>query len=248
LRVIRANSRDDWATYIANTLVARLQVTPSLRLCLPTGLTPMPVYERVAQAVRDGRVSFQRAEVFLLDEFGGVAPDDPGRCDQMLRRHLLDHVDLPANRFHHFSLLDDIAAECVAFERAIGGGCDLTLLGIGSNGHVGMNEPGSSADSVTRRVTLAPETTAATVRYFNHDRLPTWGVTQGIATIMRSGEVWLLAAGSQKAQIVRRVTREAVTSAVPATLLRGHPAAMLIADGEAASLLEDGDKGSGGFS
>jgi glucosamine-6-phosphate deaminase len=101
-----------------------------------------------------------------------------------------------------------------------------------------MNEPGAAVDSLTRRVALAPETTAASARYFDHDRLPVWGVTQGVATILRSGEIWLLAAGANKAGIVRRVARDPVSSAVPATLLRGHPAAMLIVDAEAAARLE----------
>lgn len=238
MRVIRAGSRHEWAAYVAEALVARLQVNPSLRLTLPTGATPVPIYEGIARAVAAGRVSFARAEVFLLDEFGGVPPDDPGRCDQMLRRTLLDRVDLPPERFHRFEVAGNIEQECETFERSIGGGCDLTLLGIGGNGHVGMNEPGAPADSLTRQVALAPETTAATARYFDHHRLPVWGVTQGIATIMRSGEVWLLASGAGKAGIVRRTARDPVSELVPATLLRGHPAALLIVDSEAASLLD----------
>jgi glucosamine-6-phosphate deaminase len=230
---VKGGSREQWADSVAEMLVARVQVRPALRLCLPTGLTPVPIYERVAAAVSAGRVSFRRAEVFLLDEFGGVAPDDPGRCDQMLRRFLLAQVDLPEARFHRFSLEGDIEGECSAYEQAIGAGCDLSLLGLGGNGHIGMNEPGSPADSLTRRVDLAPETTAATARYFSHDRLPTWGVTMGVATILRSEEVWLLAAGAGKADIVRRTLRDPVTTAVPASLLRTHPTTLLIVDDEA---------------
>ena len=239
MRIVRALTPGDWATYVADTLVARLQVNPSLRLCLPTGWTPVPVYDRVAAAVEAGRVSFRRAEVFLLDEFGGVPHDDPGRCDQMLRHALLDRVDLPPDRFHRFDLRGDVDAECEAFEAAVGAGCDLSLLGIGTNGHVGMNEPGSSPDSVTRRVELAAETTAATARYFRHDRLPTWGVTMGIATLLRSREVWLLASSRGKAPIVRRVILDPVSPAVPATLMRSHGAALLIVDADAAALVEE---------
>ncbi|HXE79292.1 MAG TPA: glucosamine-6-phosphate deaminase [Vicinamibacterales bacterium] len=230
---MKESSPERWADYVAETLISRLQVQPTLRLCLPTGLTPVPIYERVARAVSAGRVSFKHAEVFLLDEFGGVEPGDPGRCDQMLRRFLLDRVDLPDERFHRFSLDGDIEAECQAYEQAIGSGCDLALLGLGENGHIGMNEPGSPVDSLTRRVDLAPETTAATARYFSHDRLPTWGVTMGIATIMRSREVWLIAAGTRKKTIVRRTVRDPISTQLPASLLRGHPTALLIVDNEA---------------
>ena len=234
MRVVKAGTREEWADYVAEMLIARLQMRPALRLCLPTGLTPVPIYERVGAAVAAGRVSFREAEVFLLDEFGGVAADDPGRCDQMLQRFLLTHVDLPAERFHRFTLDGDIEAECEAYEQAVGSGCDLTLLGLGGNGHIGMNEPGAPADSLTRRVDLAPETTTASARYFSHDRLPTWGATMGIATIMRSEEVWLLAAGSRKAEIVRRTVREPESVELPASLLRSHPTTLLIVDDEAA--------------
>jgi glucosamine-6-phosphate deaminase len=236
--MVRAGNTSEWATYVAETLVARMQVNPALRLCLPTGVTPVPAYDRVAQAVADGRVSFGRAEVFLLDEFGDTAPDDPGRCDQMLRRALLDHIDLPPDRLHRFVLEGDIDAECRAYEQLIGSGCDLTLLGIGGNGHIGMNEPGSAPDTLTRRVALAPETTAASARYFSHDRLPTWGVTMGIASIMRSREIWLLATGSGKAGIVKRVVQEPPSPALPATLARSHPSALLITDDDAAALVD----------
>lgn len=233
LRVVKGGSHEQWADYVAETLIARLQVSPALRLCLPTGLTPVPIYERVAAAVSAGRVSFENAEVFLLDEFGGVDPGDPGRCDQMLRRFLLSSIDLPEERFHRFRLDGDIDAECRAYEQAIGPGCDLTLLGLGGNGHIGMNEPGAAADSLTRRVALAPETTAASARYFSHDRLPTWGVTMGVATILRSEEVWLVASGARKAGIVRRTVSEPVSPDVPASFLRLHPTTLLIVDDEA---------------
>jgi glucosamine-6-phosphate deaminase len=238
VRVVKAGSRDEWAKYVAETLIARVQARPRLRLCLPTGLTPVPIYDRLAAAVAHRRVSFRHAEIFLLDEFGGVAPDDPGRCDQMLRRDLLTRIDLPPERFHRFDLEGDVDVECRRYEEAIGPGCDLTLLGIGGNGHIGMNEPGSTSESLTRRVDLAPSTIAASARYFSHDRLPTWGVTMGIATIVRSEEVWLLAAGAGKAEIVRRTIREPVSADVPASFLRRHPTALLIVDDEAGAELQ----------
>ena len=227
----------DWADHVAEALVARLRARPDLKLCLPTGLTPVPVYQRLAAAVRAGRASFRSAEVVLLDEFGGVSPDDPGRCDRMLERDLLAHVDLPADRFHRFDLSADIDAACAAHERAVGDGCDLALLGLGTNGHIGMNEPGSAIDSLTRRVELAPETIAASQRYFDHSHLPTWGVTMGIGTLRRSREIWLLATGPVKAAVVRDTLHAPVSDGKPSTLLRDHPCVLLVVDSEAAELL-----------
>ena len=238
MTVLRAGTPAAWADRVAGWLLERLRMNPRLRVCLPTGLTPVPVYRRVAEAIGRGEASFRDAEVFLLDEFGGVAPDDPGRCDQMLWRFLLHDVDLPRERFHGFDVDGDIDRTCRAFESLIGpGGVDLTLLGIGSNGHVGMNEPGAGADSLTRRVTLAPETIAASARYFTHGGLPTWGVTMGLGTIGRSREVWLLASGTAKARIVRAAVEGPVTPDVPASLLRNHPRAVFVLDDEAASQL-----------
>jgi glucosamine-6-phosphate deaminase len=237
MKLERAATIDAWAELVTSLLVERLQRTPTLSLCLPTGLTPVPIYDRLAAAIARRDVSLARATIFLLDEFGGVASDDPGRCDSMLRRGLLDRVDLPPAQFHGFDLTGDVERECASFEAAVGGGCDISLLGIGSNGHIGMNEPGSPPDSVTRRVTLAADTVTASARYFNrqHD-LPTWGVTMGVGTILRSREIWVLATGAGKAAIVSRTLRGPVTDAIPASLLRTHANTLLFADEDAAAM------------
>jgi glucosamine-6-phosphate deaminase len=236
--LVRLPDVDAWAARVADLLVARLQERPTLRVCLPTGLTPVPIYERVRGAVEQGTVSFRHADVLLLDEFGGVPADDPGRCDRMLQRVLLDHVDLPPAAFHRLPIERDVEQACRDHEAAVGPGCDLTILGVGGNGHIGMNEPGSSPTSLTRRVTLAPETTAASARYFGRDHdLPTWGVTMGIGTILRSREIWVLATGAGKAGIVREILHGPSGTDVPASLLREHPRAWLFADETAASLV-----------
>ena len=226
-----------WADYVAARLIARVVEHPSLRLVLPTGLTPLPVYDRVAQAVARGAVSFARTEIFLLDEFGGVSADDPGRCDQMLVRAFVSRVDVAPGGFHRFTLNGDIDAECRRYEALIGDGCDLAIFGIGTNGHLGMNEPGSPADGLTRRVDLAPSTIAASARYFGREtHLPTWGVTLGLGTLGRSREIWILASGAAKAAIVRDTRHAPVSPGIPSTLLRPHAGARLIADEEAAAL------------
>lgn len=234
MNIVSGGSPEIWADAVAERFISALQARPSLRVCLPTGLTPVPIYDRIAAAVVAGRISFARAEVILLDEFGGVDSADPGRCDQMLHRYLLSRVDLPPGRFHAFDLSGDLDDVCRRHEEVVGGGCDLALLGVGTNGHVGMNEPGSAPDSLTRRVDLAPATIAASARYFAHDRLPSWGVTMGLGTLRRSHEVWILASGSGKKAIVREIVHGPVTEAVPATQFRHHPRTLLIADEAAA--------------
>jgi glucosamine-6-phosphate deaminase len=221
---------------VAGRVVDRLAVHPASRLCLPSGTTPIPAFARIAAAVRAGRVSFAAANVFLLDEFGGVAADARGRCDVMLRATLLDAIDLPAARYHRpVPEASDLEAMCRAYEEAVHGALGLTLLGLGTNGHIGMNEPGSAPDSLTRRVDLAPETTRASARYFGDGPLPVWGVTIGLRSLLASRTVCLVATGESKASIVRDVVLGPVSVERPASLLRDHHDAWLFVDAAAAA-------------
>jgi glucosamine-6-phosphate deaminase len=222
---------------VSERMVTFLNRHPNARVSLATGGTPEPVYADLAAAVQEGRTSFRQAEVFLLDEFGGVPRNAAGRCEQMLRRTLLELVDLPDEQFHTPDPeAGDLDAMCRAYELAIQPGFDLTVLGIGTNGHIAMNEPGSPIDSRTRRVELTPETTRASARYFAEGVLPTWGVTTGIATLLGSREIWLLATGASKADAIRRTLHGPPSAEVPASFLQTHANCLLFADDAAASV------------
>jgi glucosamine-6-phosphate deaminase len=242
VHVVRYESPQDWAQHVAARFASFLADHPSARVALPTGATPEPIYAGIIEAVRNGLASFDRAHVFLLDEFGGVPKDARGRCEAMLRRSLLDHLPGPPAQYHGFDAdAPDVDAMCAEYEAAAAGSLDLVILGIGKNGHVGMNEPGTPPDSTTRRVALAPSTTQASVRYFGEGAtLPTWGVTMGIATILAARTIWLIASGEGKAQIVRDVLLEPVSAQRPASLLRGHPNCWFFLDEAAASKLPAG--------
>lgn len=231
MQVIRFDSESAWADAIAKRWCERLRACPSLRMCLPAGHTPVPVYGEMVKAVQAGRVSFRAAEVFTLDEFGQLAPDDPGRCAQQLRRSLIDRIDLPPERFHFLRTeAADLAGECRQYDVAIGRGFDLTLLGIGLNGHLGMNEPGTPVETTTHRAELHASTVTASRRYLAHAQAPSWGVTVGLKHLLASREVWLLACGANKAEIIRRTLQGEITSDVPSSLLRRHPNSSLFLD------------------
>jgi glucosamine-6-phosphate isomerase len=234
MQVVQFDSEIAWAHSIAHRWCERLRATPSLRMCLPAGHTPVPVYAEMVKTLKAGLVSFGQAEVFTLDEFGELAPDDPGRCAQQLRRSLIDHVDLRLERCHFLRTeAADLADECRLYDEAIGGGFDLTLLGIGLNGHLGMNEPGTSVGSTTHRAELHASTVAASHRYLTHTHAPAWGVTVGMKHLLESREVWLLACGANKAEIVRRTLRGAITPEVPSSMLRRHQNCFLFVDAAA---------------
>jgi glucosamine-6-phosphate deaminase len=238
MNLLRFESESAWLHAISSLWRDRLRTKPDLKMCLPAGTTPIGVYADMSRSVRAGLVSFARAAVFVLDEFGGLAPDDPGRTGHTLQRQLIDSIDLPSSAFH---VLDpdasDVARHCGDYDAAIGDGFDLTLLGLGLNGHLGMNEPGSPDDSPTRRVELHETTVQSSAKYFSHRRLPRWGLTVGLKGILGSTEVWLLANGRRKAEIVAETVEGEIGPRNPASLLRRHPNCSLFVDADAAALL-----------
>jgi galactosamine-6-phosphate isomerase len=229
---------DRYAATVAETLLERITAQPQMRLCLATGSTPRPVYAELVRAFKDGRLDPTQLQLTLLDEFGGLDTDDPGRCAAMLERDLLHGLGLQLRDVEHFDPdAFDPGAELERFRDAVKSGFDLCILGLGLNGHLGMNEPGSSADATTRRVELHPTTSANSTQY-GVRRAPTWGVTIGLRELLASSEVWLLATGAHKAEIAATALQGEVTEDVPATLLRGHTNATAWLDNTAGSALK----------
>jgi glucosamine-6-phosphate isomerase len=221
-------------------LDARDRLKPDLKMCLPSGTTPVDVYAEMSRSAHDGDASFRSSSIFALDEFGGLAADDPGRTSHTLQRQLIAAVDLPPPAFHILEPESaDIIAHCADYDAAIADGFDLVLLGIGLNGHLGMNEPGSAIDSPTRVVELHDSTVHSSARYFAHHNLPRWGLTVGLKALLGAKEVWLLAKGSAKAPIVRETVHGNIGPSIPASLLRRHPNAWLFLDHEAGALLDN---------
>lgn len=236
MHLLQFDSEQAWAETTAALWRDRLHANPRLVMCLPSGHTPNPVFALMGQSVKRGHVSFRNTEIFALDDYGGLPADDPGRCRNMLQRYLLDHIDLPHERFHWIDTeakdLDQICRDYTsAIEQA--GGFDLTLLGIGLNGHLGLNEPGSPIDSSIRRVEMDQSTVTASAGYFSHSNLPTWGVGVGLKQLLASKEVWLLANGAKKAEIIARLLNEPISVDLPASWLREHPNSFLMVDSAA---------------
>jgi glucosamine-6-phosphate deaminase len=220
---------DQWAARVAQRWALAMQRNPAARLCLPTGETPRPMYA-VAASVMD----LDAATVFILDEFD-LPPGNPARCDMMIQRDLLDLLTHQPKAVHGLDPgVPDPDAECRRYESLVAdGGLDLTLLGLGGNGHLGLNEPGSPADAPTRVTRLAPSTIDAASRY-GAGAEPKWGMTLGMQAILESEEVWLLVVGSHKAGILDRALNGPIGPDLPATYLQEHPNATVFADRAAA--------------
>lgn len=211
----------DWAMAVAARLGEALGVEQGTRVCLATGETTRPVYQN---ALVTGA-----PEVFLLDEFGGLPADDPARCAAMLR------ADLPGVSFHAPDV-DAADPELAAVEYGnliTGDVLDLAVVGLGRNGHVGMNEPGSSRQSRTRVVRLH-ETTADGALAYGASTRPSWGITVGMHELLQARELWLVVTGGHKAGMLDRVMTGPIGPEIPASFLREHHSAVVLADTAAA--------------
>jgi 6-phosphogluconolactonase/glucosamine-6-phosphate isomerase/deaminase len=220
----------EWASNVAERWISHMSDHPDSRICVPTGETPRPVY---ASAATD--IDLSEATVFLLDEFD-LPSGNAARCDSMLQRDLLNSLAVAPKAFHRLDVdTIDADAECARFDSLVdNGGLDLTLLGLGGNGHLGLNEPGTTSDSRTRAVTLTPTTTRAVSRY-EASAQPIGGLTLGLRRILESEEIWLLVTGSHKAPILAEMLNGPITSDLPASYLRYHSRATVFANRSAAA-------------
>lgn len=194
-------------------------------LGLPTGRTPLGMYERIVQECSREYHCFRDVSTFNLDEYVGVAPDHPASYAAYMKHHLFDHVDIDPARTHiPHGTAPDLDAECARYEARIraAGGIALTFLGLGRNGHIGFNEPGSPFDARTRIVELTESTRQANADFFESGAVPTHAITMGIATILESRSIVLLVDGRGKEEAVQRLRSGAIDEAFPASALWNH--------------------------
>jgi glucosamine-6-phosphate deaminase len=227
----------------ADAITDLLNRKPSAVLGLATGSSPLAIYDELARRCAAGEVSFSEARGFTLDEYVGLAADHPQRYRNVIDTELVTRLDFaPGAVRGPDGLADDIPAACAAYETAIAdaGGIDLQILGIGTDGHIGFNEPGSSLASRTRIKTLTPQTRLDNARFFDGDldAVPTHCVTQGLATIMSARHVVLVATGHAKAEAVHHLAEGAVSAMWPATVLQHHPHTTVLLDEASAGRLQ----------
>jgi glucosamine-6-phosphate deaminase len=217
---------------------------PDAVLGLATGSSPLPVYDELAARHQQG-LDFSRTTGFALDEYVGLAAGHPESYREVIRREFTNRVNIaPENVHGPDGTAEDIPAACAAYEQAIAaaGGVDLQILGVGTDGHIGFNEPGSSFASRTRIKSLIEQTRRDNARFFNSlAEVPHHVLTQGLGTIMAARHVILLATGAQKAKAVRDFVEGPVAAICPASILQFHPHATVLLDEAAASALKLAD-------
>jgi glucosamine-6-phosphate deaminase len=219
------DSYDALSARAAGLMLGAIHADPRVVFGLPTGRTPVGMYDRVVAVCSREYHCFRDVVTFNLDEYVGIARDHPGSYCTYMREHLFDHVDLdPRNAHIPDGTAHDLAAECAHYEQSIrdAGGLGLTFLGLGRNGHIGFNEPGTPFASRTRVVELTESTRHANAELFASGHVPTQAITMGIGTILESRAIVLLVSGSGKEEALARLRSGAVSEAFPASALHRH--------------------------
>jgi glucosamine-6-phosphate deaminase len=233
------STTDAVAQAVADRIAEVIRSKPAVVLGLATGGTMEPVYARLVAAFQKGEVSFAGVTSFNLDEYAGLSASHPGSYRSTMNRLLFDHVDIDKERTFLPEAspgAPDKAGE--HYERMIAeaGGIDLLLLGIGRNGHIGFNEPGSVEDSRTRLVELHQDTLEANARFFSDQPVPATAITMGIGTILSAKQIALMATGASKQDAIRRATGGGFQIDCPASALQKHGDVRWFLDTAAAGL------------
>ena len=234
------------AALASGAIESLLATDPAAVLGLATGSSPLGIYDELARRHAEGRVSFARARAFMLDEYVGLPADHPERYRNVIETEIASRVDFaPSAVQGPDGLAEDLVAACARYEAAIAeaGGVDLQILGIGSDGHLGFNEPGSSLASRTRIKTLTEQTRSDNAQFFGGDvdQVPRHCLTQGLATIMSARHIVLIATGRAKAEAIHQLVEGPVSAMWPATILQHHPHVSVLVDPAAAGRLQLAD-------
>jgi glucosamine-6-phosphate deaminase len=230
----------------AGMLIAeKIRANPSMTLGLATGSTPLGVYQYLIREHKENGTTYQNIKTVNLDEYIGIRADDPNSYHLFMEKNLFNHLDINhKNTYIPNGSAVDLDEECIRYEQLIKkGGIDLQILGIGQNGHIGFNEPGTSFQSRTHIVTLAENTRQANSRFFKTiEDVPTHALTMGIASILDSKEIFLMASGIKKAEAISRLLTGDISEDFPASALQMHDNVTVIADGEALKFFEENDR------
>lgn len=239
MRIIKVKDYEELSREACHFILDHMTQNEKLVLGLATGSTPEGLYSNLVERFKQGEASFKHVTSFNLDEYVGLSAEDPQSYRHYMNEKLFSHVDIPAENAHVPNGASiDIEQECKDYEKRIeeSGKIDVQILGLGLNGHIGFNEPGTPFSSRTHIIDLDDSTREANSRFFQSlEEVPTKAVTMGIGTIMESKEILLLVSGKNKAEAVARLMNGEVSTDFPASVLKQHKNVTVIADEDALS-------------
>lgn len=240
MKILRAKDYQDMSRKAANIISAEIILKPNATIGLATGSTPIGTYKQLIDWYKKGDLDFAQVRTYNLDEYRGLTHDDPQSYHYFMNENLFSHVDIDMDNVHvPDGSNQDADAACAQYDKMVAdaGFCDLQLLGLGRNGHIGFNEPDSVFSKGTHCVDLTESTIQANSRLFDHiEDVPRQAYTMGVQTIMMARMILMIANGEAKAQAVRDMCFGPVTPEVPASILQLHTNCVVVADDEALSL------------
>ncbi|HHW79654.1 MAG TPA: glucosamine-6-phosphate deaminase [Acholeplasmataceae bacterium] len=240
MKVLIFDTKEALFENLSQYYASEIRNNPKINLGLATGSTPVPLYEKLILDHKNNQTSYKNVKTFNLDEYLGLENDHDQSYRYFMNETFFKHIDINLKNTHIPSgIADNLELEAKRYDKLVSDHkIDIQLLGIGTNAHIGFNEPGSNFDSKTIIVDLAQETLDANVRFFdNMDLVPKKAITMGIGSIMQANKIILVATGINKAEAIRNTIKGFITKDVPASILQAHDNVVVYLDKEAASLL-----------
>lgn len=243
IKIVRARDYADMSRKAANIISAQVILKPNCVLGLATGDSPIGTYDQLIDWYKKGDVDFSQVSTYNLDEYFGIADDDPQSYHYFMNKHFFDHINIDPKNVHvPAGSNTDVDEVCASFDKMVAdaGFCDLQLLGIGRNGHIGFNEPDDVFSKGTHCVNLTESTIEANSRLFEREEdVPRRAYTMGVQTIMNARSILVVANGEKKAHAVHDMCFGPVTPQCPASILQLHTNVTIVADDEALALCKD---------
>lgn len=242
MKVVVTENSNEIAMVLAKTITNLIQKKSNLVLGLATGSSPIPTYQLLIEDYQKNKTDWSNVVTFNLDEYVGLAPNNKNSYHYFMQEHLFKHLNLKKDNIHIPNGIGNVNKNAAYYEDLIQkyGPIDLQILGIGNNGHIAFNEPGSNINSVTRVVDLSANTKDANQRFFNDKQeiVPQQAITMGIGTILKANNIILIATGKNKAQAVRSLVHDKVSEKWPCSYLQNHKNVLVLIDKDAAMLLD----------
>ncbi len=240
IKVIKVKNKEEISKKAFEIMHELVTSKPDAVLGLATGSSPIGLYQLMIRDHKENGTSYRNVTTFNLDEYVGLPKDHPESYYSFMHRNLFDGIDVREENIHIPSSEGNLDERCREYNEALAKQTiDLQILGIGSNGHIGFNEPDTPFDSVTHIVDLKESPIKDNARFFDNDisKVPTQAITMGISNVMAAKKIVLVANGENKANAIRATVMGVVNEKVPASVLQNHPDVVIIIDEEAASSL-----------
>ncbi len=241
MKTIRFTNYKELSAYAANEIANAIKEKPTLTLCMASGHTPALTAELLAKQLLAEKIDFSQITFIGLDEWVGLPPENEGSCHYFFKTKLFKPLQLhPSQCFLFDAMAGDLETECKKMDSIIAGkgGIDIMLVGIGMNGHIGFNEPGTPFDKLCHIAELDDTTKTVGQKYFKEKTVLHQGITIGLGHLLNAKKVFLKADGKRKAEVIQKTVEGGITESFPASIMQQHANGFAIVDEEAASLLK----------